>query len=65
MPFSWWVNLEIHLEGSDAALSDIPLPATSDYMEIPNLEFNAIKEMQQIDALIKILTKSFEKLSKV
>ena len=49
IPFVAWVNLEIQLEGADAALSHLPFLATSDYMERPILKFNVLKEMLQDD----------------
>ena len=63
-PVAEWVNLEIQLDGSHMALSDVAFLVTSDYMERPLLGFNVINKMLQ-NSRVNILTKSLRKSSKV
>ena len=63
-PVVEWVNLEIQLDGSHMALSDVAFLVTSDYMERPLLGFNVINKMLQVSR-VNILTKSLRKSSKV
>ena len=59
-----WVNIEIQLDGSHMALSNVAFLVTSDYMERPLLRFNVIGKMLQ-NSIVNILTKSLRKSSKV
>ena len=64
IPLVEWVNLEIQLDGSHMALSNVAFLVTSDYMERPLLGFNVISKMLQ-NSIGNILTKSLRKSSKV
>lgn len=63
IPLVEWVNLEIQLDGSHMALSNVAFFVTSDYMERPLLGFNVINKMLQ-NSIVNILTKSLRKSSK-